>query len=739
LYLCHSNELDKILIYEVVDNFQLVNQLDLFWDPSSENSGPFTTRIDDFAIDPNDPTVAYAFQGNYLQDDFLPAATRGYLLRINLDFTDSNVGMVTPVAAIPINVVRQLGSLFFTKEGQLFGLGPFTTGPNIANRLISINSITGATSIQGLSPPQAAISDGCSCPYSLSFENDIITRFTPCSNADLSFVLTINNRSNETLTDLILTDTIPEGIIVQSVSGDFSGTIAPVTGVGTNLVTINNLTVGPKEKVVITINASVVDIPTGYIDNQAHLFNLPSLFGGYMGSDDPHTVGYIGDASQFASNPQPIDQVQVEVIPPSNCLDANDAQMIVSSPLLLAGENYQIKLLNRSWQAFNFQIVVDNDQSFVLDSLGPGEYQIAQVTPQNSRCSFAWKDTTIVIDPPNEQLQATVASNSPVCEGVTLQLNSTISPAGSVYWRGPGGFYSTDLDPQIVSATPENSGTFEMTATYGACEQIRTLDALVAEGIEASIIGGFEYCERENMELIAEGNGDLETFRWSGPDNFASDSQQVQVLSMTPEQEGLYQVIIDNGYCLDTASVAIAVLPSPTISLPKVIETDFCEPVQIMPEITGDQAVVYSWTPTEGLSCDNCLTPELLVPFLAKYRLTVINDFQCTDTAEVITVLAKDKLLYVPNVFSPNLDGVNDYFQLFPSCGVASLKDLQIIDRWGAIVYSQNVVDTQNPESLWDGLVNGKVGASGVYIWQVALALVDGTNMKLSGDVVLLR
>ena len=68
LYLCHDNELDQILVFDVVNNFELVNQLDLFWDPASQNSGPFTTRIEDFAIDPNNSTIAYAFQGDYLDD-----------------------------------------------------------------------------------------------------------------------------------------------------------------------------------------------------------------------------------------------------------------------------------------------------------------------------------------------------------------------------------------------------------------------------------------------------------------------------------------------------------------------------------------------------------------------------------------------------------------------------------------------------------------------------------------------
>lgn len=739
LYLCHDNELDKILVFNVLNNFELVNQLDLFWDPTSQNSGPFTTRIDDFVIDPNNPNIAYTFQGHYNEDDFEPAATRGFLLKINLDFSDSNVGMVTPIAAIPSDIVLQLGSLFFTKEGQLFGLGPYTNMPFITNRLISINPFSGEALIQGITAPVASITDGCSCPYSLSFENDIVPRNTTCSNSALDFVLTINNRSNEELSDLILTDTLPEGMIIQEISGNFNGNIVGGTGVNTRILAIDNFYIPPKGIVVININAGVIDIPVGNISNQAHLTNLPSLFGGVKHSDDPQTTGFVGDNSKFLVVAQPIENVAIEVILPSNCLDANDAQILISSPILLAGENYEVKLLNQSWEEFYYDVVVDGDNSFVLDSLVPGEYQLAQVRPENSRCSFVWKDTTIVIDPPNDQLQVTAESNSPICEGISLQLNGTISPDGNVTWTGPQSFFSSDLSPQIDAATPEYNGTFEMIATYGACEQIRTVDVFVAPEIQASINGKLEYCERENMQLEAEGNGDLRAFKWSGPENLESDSQQINVLSMAPNNEGLYEVIIDNGYCMDTANTVVSVLPSPTISLTDLIETDFCETVKLSPEITGDNDVVYSWTPSEGLSCSDCLTPELLVPFLPSYRLTVINESLCTDTSVVKISLLKENLIYVPNAFSPNFDGFNDYFQMFPGCGVSSIKNLEIFNRWGAIVYSKDVIDHHDPQEFWNGLIRNKIGASGVYIWQVEIELVDGTNLRLFGDISLLR
>ncbi len=739
LYMCYENSLDKILIFEVVDNFSLVDELDLFWDPASENSGPFKSRIDDFAIDPNNSRVAYAFQANYIQDDYGPSSTRGSLLKINLDFSDPNVGMVTPIGTIPASVVYQLGSLFFTAGGQLYGLGPYTTGSFIQNRLISINPFTAEADIQGLSTPFADVSDGCSCPYTLSFTNNIQPRFQPCSSTELDFILTISNQSYLDLTEVLLTDTLPEGIIIQEIIGDFNGDIEVGTGTGTGLLTINNLQVPSRGTVQITIRADVIDVPVGAISNQAFLRNLPLLFDGEKCSNDPLTPGIAPDPTSYIAEPLPLDGATLEIIQPTNCLEANDSKVIVSSPLLEAGKIFKVLVRNKSWEEFHYEFLIGDDNTFVIDSLLPGEYTLAKVTIENSRCSYGWKEQPILIEAPNDQLQVSVSTNSPICEGADLELNATLSPGGTAYWTGPERFGSEELNPIIDTAVQEYTGTFNMVATYGFCEQERDLDVYVSPKIEAAINGKETYCEREVLRLEAIGNGDLTRFKWSGPSSITSDSQEIVIPSISPYHEGNYEVIIGNDFCTDTAQFEIEVLPSPTINMAEIVQTDFCTPVRLRPIITGDDSVSYFWTEPQGLSCLDCPRPTLEAPFLPSYQLTVLNDFMCADTANIRVVLDKNQLIYIPNIFSPNFDGRNDYFQLFPNCGVDKIKNLEVYNRWGAVVYSSDNIDPLNPLSFWDGRIEGEYAGMGVYIWQVVLKLVDGTELRFFGDVSLIR
>lgn len=739
LYLCYDQEVNQILVFEVVDGFNLVDRIDLYWDPDTGITEAFTTRLDDFAIDPTNPGVAYSYQGNYNDPELVPLATKGELLQINLDFDDENLGMVTPVAELSDDVIVELGGLFFNANGTLYGYGAPFAGPNmIQNRLVVINKQSGELFVSGNAGPSAPVTDGCSCPYSLSFHNVVTPLVTKCSGEEVDYTITINNRSNESLTDLILTDTLEDGMLIQAVGGGFNGNIDPATGVGTRFLTITDLAVPPKAVVQITIAANIIDLPVGIASNQAYLRNLPPLFEGERITDDP-TSSNKNDPTNFLVDAQFLDDVELVITQPTDCLNANDGQVLVSCPLFLVGESYEVGLINEDWEDITRQVVIDANNSFFLDSIEAGAYRLDRVQPQDLQCSFEWKDTTIIVEPPNEQLEAIAESNGPICAGTDLELSATLSPGGTVRWRGPELFASNNLNPIREAAIPEYSGAYAMTATYGACQQLCSLEVVVVPAIDASVRGLTDYCERERMRLKAKGVGENLSFQWSGPGNATASRQVYVVESIAPVDAGAYEVIIDNGICEDTATATIVVLPSPTIELPQVLEADFCDPVFLAPEIRGDADVAYSWMPQEGLSCYDCPRPEVLLPFIPSYSLQVVNDTLCTDSTVVRLQYDAESLMYVPNAFSPNADGVNDRFQLYPSCAVQEVLSLEVFDRWGAIVFNTTLPDPNDIGGTWDGRISGKPALTGTYLWQAKIKLVDGLEMTQTGTVNLLR
>lgn len=113
-------------------------------------------------------------------------------------------------------------------------------------------------------------------------------------------------------------------------------------------------------------------------------------------------------------------------------------------------------------------------------------------------------------------------------------------------------------------------------------------------------------------------------------------------------------------------------------------------------------------------------------------QTVVGNDPACTATAsqelEIITAS-----LTLPNVITPNGDGVNDRFEAINGSPGFATGELLITDRWGNEVYSSNVL-------TWDGLDNnGRELPTGVYVYYYQVNLPDGRSAQRNGTLSLLR
>ncbi|MFZ4634532.1 MAG: gliding motility-associated C-terminal domain-containing protein, partial [Saprospiraceae bacterium] len=113
------------------------------------------------------------------------------------------------------------------------------------------------------------------------------------------------------------------------------------------------------------------------------------------------------------------------------------------------------------------------------------------------------------------------------------------------------------------------------------------------------------------------------------------------------------------------------------------------------------------------------------------FLLVATDTFGCqAETVYAVTV-DKTRQVYAPNVFSPEIDGENSMFNLFPGKGIEALQRLRVFDRWGARVYEG--------VNGWDGFVRGEPAPPGVYVWYAELQYIGGGTGLLEGDVTLIR
>jgi len=125
------------------------------------------------------------------------------------------------------------------------------------------------------------------------------------------------------------------------------------------------------------------------------------------------------------------------------------------------------------------------------------------------------------------------------------------------------------------------------------------------------------------------------------------------------------------------------------------------------------------------------------------------NLYGCDSLFQTITILAPEdscivpkihRELFIPNVFSPNDDGINDFFFIssHPEA-VTNIPFLRIYDRWGGLVFERMGLLPNQPADGWDGQASGDDINPGVFVWVAEVVYADGKTETLYGDVTLLR
>jgi len=104
-------------------------------------------------------------------------------------------------------------------------------------------------------------------------------------------------------------------------------------------------------------------------------------------------------------------------------------------------------------------------------------------------------------------------------------------------------------------------------------------------------------------------------------------------------------------------------------------------------------------------------------------------------------VLPPDEIteeIFAPNAFSPNGDGINDYFFL-QSKQQLIVKKLVVFSRWGEMMFESTNTFTNEPTAGWEGRFKGKPAMIGIYTWRAEVELSDGNIKSFAGDVSLIR
>lgn len=203
---------------------------------------------------------------------------------------------------------------------------------------------------------------------------------------------------------------------------------------------------------------------------------------------------------------------------------------------------------------------------------------------------------------------------------------------------------------------------------------------------------------------------------------------------------GNYRILIeDNRGCDTLLTVDLAEAEAPSFMLQASANpVSFGEIVQL--QVLGlagaDTLGGLRWSaePPLPFSCTACLAAEATATRSADLHFELLLPGGCVFTQSLRLEVEQDRRLYIPTAFSPNGDGRNDRFELYPGPGVAQVRHFLVFDRWGGLVF-----EAQNGQPGWDGQVLGKPAVPGAYTYTVLVEWVDGRLDRYMGAVQLMR
>ena len=344
-----------------------------------------------------------------------------------------------------------------------------------------------------------------------------------------------------------------------------------------------------------------------------------------------------------------------------------------------------------------------------LDSIQvniPGTYSLQVRFPDGCELS-----DTVVVDK-IELNESILPLDTALCVQETLLVEAAVGNEEATYNWYDG---STEQTNNLLAP-----GSYFVTVNIGDCS---ITDSILIEGVTLPridlIYEDTVACQGDTLVLGIESDPENDIFWYNG-----SQEKEVQVT-----QDGNYWVEVRDDQCLNQAAISVRFETVPTLDLgPDTITGCLTSGLTLTTDLPGN----YLWQ-------DDSKNKSFTIQENGFYYLLVDDGIcQVSDTVFVSLIDCSAPEVFIPNIFSPDGDGINDDFRIEPSPNYTILQyRLTIFDRWGNLIFT-----SEQPQTNWNGQVGGQPAENGTYVYQLELEYQDQVGVRealLSGSVLVVR
>jgi len=340
--------------------------------------------------------------------------------------------------------------------------------------------------------------------------------------------------------------------------------------------------------------------------------------------------------------------------------------------------------------------------------------------------------TAIVTEPPLLTLSATTVDV--LCNGTATGIINSSANGGVPNYS----FSASNGTNSYNSANGQFGNLFS--GTYGvlvtdqnACSATTTATvnepAALADVVNVTPATCYHYADGQ-IAVAAVGGVAAYNFSLSNGDvsstgNFTGLSADIYTFTITDANGCTFT---DSGIVTEPDSVLIDVTPTP-------VEVKLGNTLQLSTTTNQTGSITYSWTPAFGLSCYDCPNPVFDGVYSQPYLVVATTTDGCRGTSNFTVTVIPNYDVFIPNAFTPNGDGVNDFWQIFGNMPAIKQIDVMVFNRIGEKVFQSNDINFK-----WDGTYQGKDAPPGVYSYVAKFVWLNNhSDNRYKGTVTLLH
>lgn len=371
-----------------------------------------------------------------------------------------------------------------------------------------------------------------------------------------------------------------------------------------------------------------------------------------------------------------------------------------------------------SW--FKDGTAIPNETKNTLSTKQQGSYSVA-VGFQATTCLT--RDTVVVTVLPTPAKPSLTASKNILCLRDSVKLDTELQTGFSLEWLRGNQILARDQK----TFYSKQEGTYQVRIYSGRCSALSdsvritqaTSNAIVFDSLRA-------VCSNDTLPVslkAAPANG-----------RFLGNGVESNVINVQKAGIGRHPIRYEiqlSGGCIIEQTRYLEVKAAPVVSLPKSLTQLRDKDMPLNAQVDNPTGYTYQWSPPSGLSNPTTLQPTVNASQNTVYILTVTSPNGCKSIASIkVTVV---DLLFIPDAFSPNDDGMNDQWEIrnidkFPEAEVF------VYNRWGEVIFHQE----KGYQKPWDGSYQGNRVAPGEYTYMIVPHVEGGLDPQ-RGKVWVLR